>query len=581
MTHVSRIRIAAILVLWFCLPVSTVLALRPDELLLVVNENVPESRELAEFYTAARLVPPGRIVSLKTTDAEEIPFEAYERDVVPPIRRFLRENKLESQVKCLVTFYGVPLRIAGKVSTEQEKQELQQVRAEILETRRQLTAVIEQVERIAREIDPGFSAHAGTGPDEAGERADLAIRTALLGMTEISDPKRQRETATKLMDLLQQLGGAERVAELLHKSQSLRQLLPGHPAPTTQEVKRAQDELTTLLEQRDDAEARQSLRELASETLGLFGRARMLQAQAEYLDNDGTSAALDSELALLWWGYYSRTKWQVNPLHYRARVSPAAPPLLMTARLDAPQADTVRRIILDSLRAERDGLAGKVVIDSRGISPREPGGKPSGYGMYDQTLRNLADTVRTSTQFPLLLDTRDAVLPPDSASGVAVYAGWYSVRHYIPSSTFVPGAVGFHIASFELQSLRAPGERGWVANLLNNGVAATLGPVAEPYLHAFPPADEFFPLVLEGRLTLAEAYWRTTPMTSWMMALVGDPLYRPFARNPAIVPEALPARLRAGALAIGGAPTAPPATIPATAAVSPPSPSSPPPPPPE
>jgi uncharacterized protein (TIGR03790 family) len=244
---------------------------------------------------------------------------------------------------------------------------------------------------------------------------------------------------------------------------------------------------------------------------------------------------------------------------------------MMTARLDAPAVDTVRRIILDSLRAERDGLRGKVVVDSRGIAVREPGGKPSGYGAYDQSLRNFAHLVRTKTRLPLVLDTRDPVLPPGSVTGAAVYAGWYSVRNYVPSATFVPGAVGFHVASFELMSLRTPDERGWVANLLNNGVSATLGPVSEPYLHAFPPAEEFFPLVLAGRLTLAEAYWRTSPVTSWMMSLIGDPLYRPFATNPAIDMEDLPVGLRRGATGIGAPPNLPtsmPATLPSTTPAS-------------
>jgi hypothetical protein len=41
-------------------------------------------------------------------------------------------------------------------------------------------------------------------------------------------------------------------------------------------------------------------------------------------------------------------------------------------------------------------------------------------------------------------------------------------------------------------------------------------------------------LLLTGKLTLAECYWKTVPMTSWMMSLVGDPLYTPFKVNPQI-----------------------------------------------
>ena len=114
------------------------------------------------------------------------------------------------------------------------------------------------------------------------------------------------------------------------------------------------------------------------------------------------------------------------------------------------------------------------------------------------------------------------------------------MRNYVPAFQFAQGAVGFHVASSELVSLRGENERGWVRGLLNDGVSATLGPVAEPYLQSFPPADEFFPLLLTGKLTLAEVYWKTTPMTSWMNTCIGDPLYTPYKVNPPLKVEDLP-----------------------------------------
>ena len=136
-------------------------------------------------------------------------------------------------------------------------------------------------------------------------------------------------------------------------------------------------------------------------------------------------------------------------------------------------------------------------------------------------------------------------MPARSQKDVAVYCGWYSLRNYVPGMVFTSGAVGFHIASSELVSLRTPGERGWVRGLLGDGVVATVGPVAEPYLHSFPKADEFFPLLLTGKATLAEVYWLSTPMVSWMNTCIGDPLYTPFKSNPALKVEDLPDKLQA------------------------------------
>jgi hypothetical protein len=80
--------------------------------------------------------------------------------------------------------------------------------------------------------------------------------------------------------------------------------------------------------------------------------------------------------------------------------------------------------------------------------------------------------------------------------------------------------------------------------LLKDGASGSLGPVAEPYLHSFPRADEFFPLLFTGRLTLAEVYWKTNPLASWMNSCIGDPLYKPYAKNPALKVTDLPAELQ-------------------------------------
>jgi uncharacterized protein (TIGR03790 family) len=333
-----------------------------------------------------------------------------------------------------------------------------------------------------------------------------------------------------------------------------------------------------LQDQRFDPAARAQLRDLSKDYFGCFGLLRLLQSQVDYLDNDGTAAALDSELSLTWWDFYSRSKWLPNLLHYRAReqgLDRHAPPVLMVCRLDAPRVETVRDgIILASLKAERDGLKGKFVIDSRGLLPGAPGGKnqSAGFAAFDQTLRTLANLVRERTDLQLVMDDRDVVFPAEARiDDVALYCGWYSVRKYVPAFEFTPGAVGYHIASFELVSLHTPHEKGWVAGLLNDGVSGTLGPVAEPYLHAFPLPNEFFPLLLTGKLTLAEVYWSTCPLNSWMLSLIGDPLYTPFKNHPEMTLDELPENLRSAlkmpppVSAQPGGPASGPASGPATA----------------
>jgi hypothetical protein len=43
---------------------------------------------------------------------------------------------------------------------------------------------------------------------------------------------------------------------------------------------------------------------------------------------------------------------------------------------------------------------------------------------------------------------------------------------------------------------------------------------------------------------LAETYYRTNPYNSWVMVLVGDPLYNPFKQHPMLAENDLPERIR-------------------------------------
>lgn len=85
---------------------------------------------------------------------------------------------------------------------------------------------------------------------------------------------------------------------------------------------------------------------------------------------------------------------------------------------------------------------------------------------------------------------------------------------------------------FEAVTLRNGQSKVWCPNLLKKGVAATIGPVAEPYTIGFPKPAEFFGFLATGEYTLVESYSRSLLFCSWMTVLVGDPLYNPFAKNP-------------------------------------------------
>lgn len=257
---------------------------------------------------------------------------------------------------------------------------------------------------------------------------------------------------------------------------------------------------------------------------------RTVRQELDKLTRINTRAALDSEIALIFSGGYLLDGWLPNP-HFlgfqEKRTVLKQFNVLMVSRLDGPDPATVRRIIDASLRTEESGLSGQAYFDARGPRPQR---KPlSGYALYNSAIHTAAALIDKSGRMEVTLDSRSELFQRGDCPNAALYCGWYSLSKYVDAFDWKPGAIGFHIASGECATLKRAGSEVWCKRMLEEGVAATLGPVYEPYIQGFTMPDIFFGKLVEGNLSLAECYLISQPYLSWQMVLIGDPLYRPFA----------------------------------------------------
>ncbi len=240
-------------------------------------------------------------------------------------------------------------------------------------------------------------------------------------------------------------------------------------------------------------------------------------------------AAVDSELALVQKTDYPLAGWIPSPFFigfHGKKIKNMPESALLVSRLDGPTAQIVKRVIDDSLLAEKKGLKGKAYFDARWPDPGKSDLK--GYAFYDASLHKAAAVVRASKLMETILDEKETLFQPGECPDAALYCGWYSLGKYIDAFKWVPGSVGFHIASMECETLRQPGSTVWCKMMLEKGIAATIGPVGEPYVESFPVPEVFFALLLEGKATLVECFALSSPFVSWRMVLIGDPLYCPF-----------------------------------------------------
>jgi uncharacterized protein (TIGR03790 family) len=538
-------------------------ALEARDVAVVFNTRSVRSLNVARHYMAARGIPETHLVPLTCDPAENITEAAYRTSVVPQLVAQLKQRKLAADerngvagVKCLVTTCDVPLRILAHEPTAAE-------RAELAEDQKQLERVVALLaEQLAayEKLAPAAgavataSAPGGTasGPATgAGGKPTLAqvlgqLNTAIQGAArrigQLSEPARSQAMG-QLIALQQKVAGPAGLIRLLQVQGDA----PGAEAGRQQlqemskQVSEWQQQYLDLAKQREVAKNRQEMIAVQTTMAGMVGQAQALTELVAYLQPEGTAACFDNELALLLTDQsYPRTNWVVNPRNVEtypmvtrtaARTTTPSPQVLLVARLDGSSEAKVKEMIDTTLKVEAKGLEGKLYLDARGLRGTDA------YAAFDADLRRAAQWMKEHATIATVLDDRPELLEAKDCPEAALYCGWYSLHNYMESGQWVPGAVGYHVASYEMGTLHDPKETGWVVNLLNRGFCGTLGATDEPYLHAFPKPSLFFPLLCCGEFTQGEAWELTAPLLGWRVGYVGDPLYNPFKKKPAVKVE--------------------------------------------
>ncbi|MBN2476968.1 MAG: TIGR03790 family protein [Pirellulales bacterium] len=563
----STLAIVAVLVI----AAEAAAELTPDQVAVIAMAESEQSRQLAEHYLEARAVPESHLLLLEGRPGETIRRAQWETEVRPAIRAWLGSDGRRERIRCVVTCWDVPLRIERRRNDAPETVARQESLA------RSRAHLVEQFSGLIQTLDALLPA--GEPPERPALRVDSETR-ALTGQFESAF-----NAARDRLNSVESAGEKKRVGAILERTfalsggiTALLRLVAQGGGTTSldpqvaQRVEVLRGQLKGLAEglqalgSLPDTPARdvQMLR-LIQQISGLIGAIQWIDREQQALRQNETGSSFDSELSLVLWPDYPLMRWVPNVLHYRfPNPSAGQPPTLMVSRLEAPTFELAKKLVDTAVAVEKVGLTGKVYLDARGIRFDPKRDQRGSYGEFDQSLRDLAARIRQHTQLEVVLDDQATLFAEGACPDAALYCGWYSLARYIDAFDWRPGAVGYHLASSEARTLRTPGNQVWCNAMLEDGIGATLGPVQEPYLSAFPLPDDFFSLLLTGRYTLVEVYYRTKPHNSWAMVLVGDPLYNPFKVNAPMEESSLPERIKAGPSVAGSGPAAeePPAEEP-------------------
>ena len=529
-------------------------ALKPEEVGIVAMANSKDSRHIAEYYAKARGIPTSHIILLEGKPSMTVSRTTWEKKLRPAVLVQLEKHKLADKIRCLVTCWDVPLMIGRRSASSQVFQArnrgLEKARARLID---QFDKLLAALDAFGRREPPRQKPPLLESTSEEQLKTDF--KTALQGVQQRSKSMTSDADKAKIRALFQQslfmANGSGGILQLMTPRSESDKLTPEKQAQRALVIGRIQtlQQVISEMETMPGSQARdQLILDFAQIKSGLFGAIRWIDQQLYLLKKNESHSSFDSELSMIFYPEHAALSWIPNPMHY-ARANTRGRRVMMVSRLAAPSLKIVERMIDDAIATEKVGLKGNVYIDARGLKPKSGKLGPGTYYQYDQSLRDLADRLRKHTALTVVSNNRKELFQPGDCPDAALYCGWYSVRQYIDAFDWNRGAVAYHLASYEAKWLRQPSkgskpaEKPWCPFMLNDGVCATLGPVTEPYLSAFPLPDDFFPLLLTGKMTIVEIYYRTKKFNSWTLVLVGDPLYKPYMANPMLDVKDLPERL--------------------------------------
>ena len=114
-------RIALSLVVLLLTGACSFAALKPEEIVIVGARGNRDSEGLAKYYSRVRGVPEANICLVDMPSNELLPREMWQWGVRPEIRKWLAEHDPQQKIRCLLTVWGVPLKIGPAEANDQSR----------------------------------------------------------------------------------------------------------------------------------------------------------------------------------------------------------------------------------------------------------------------------------------------------------------------------------------------------------------------------------------------------------------------------------------------------------------------------
>ena len=432
-------------------------ALEPGEIVVICNAKSPNSQAVARHYMELRKIPAANLVELNCPGTDNITDEQYRKNFVPDLLKAIADKKLDvpktggtsGGVKCLVTMYGLPLRVLGKPLSKDERDEVAGMQKELDETVAILGREVKSYDAIAATVSttpPASTSAPATAPANAGggpppkptwQDALARLNTAAVaaGARIEKLPESQRPGVIEVfLSVHRRVAGVNGVVTVLHVPRDATDTdpIPERLSGYAIELRTLEEKYAKLLPQRDSPRIRKELVVVRGQAEGYLGKARALDELIEYIQPPNTDACLDNELALVFADQnYSRSNWLPNSknielypdfkrLKEQAATNPAQaaakmpPRTVMVTRLDGANVRNVQEMIDLTVKTEGIGLDGKIYLDARGLHGNDA------YSAFDEDLRRAAQWLKEHAEIDTVLEDTPNLLQAKDAPACAL-----------------------------------------------------------------------------------------------------------------------------------------------------------------
>lgn len=540
-----------------------------ERVLILVNDRVPESAGVARHYAERRQIPPANILRLKTNPGETLTLEEYKDQIENPLRKFMDANNgaMRRQILYIVPVYGIPLKVPDKLGVdsmisfmyagnEQQKPPLRNPYSAGIGARPPKfaewsdgPAAAENFKMfVVTRLDGPTAAIARGLVDKAIEGEKTVTRKTGVAYFDYQGWRKPNEWQFAVDDEIRM--GAERAKSLgfttvLHTQ--AKALCHAKIAPATQYLwddAKKQMILSTHLSTGGVNLPLPNLAE-ADFTARLEDLDRGMQTSVTLRLN----GASEKSYIRFYYPFVPFTEYNATDEAILEKVVDGA----VAARAVLKMANNEKEVN-NAGELKLSVRAGKITAYRNGtalFAAEDKSGKPlvivaagistvcwttalRGFRVEDPAGKVLwDDTFQTDTSARYQWQ----ITPAGGLNAMWLW-GWYAGAP--DAYRFLPGAVGAELTSYTASTIRTPkngdpklaGFRdarwggNWVPRLLEQGITATWGAVAEPYANFYARGPNVFDHLWAG-YNFGDSFYIAQNALRWVMVAVGDPLYNP------------------------------------------------------